>query len=109
MQHRELVAQHEDLDIFGTIRAASQHQQVDHEPDKTVEVGHAPILAASEPRRSRQRETQVTTPGEFFGTHTREMHTARVEFDEEQHVVPTQHDGVDTEEVTGDDPSRLRA
>ena len=46
MQHAELVAQYEDLDIFGTIHATAQHQQVDHEPDKTVEAGHAPILAS---------------------------------------------------------------
>ena len=50
LQHRELVAQHEDLDILGTLTAAPQHQQVDHEPDKTIETGHAPILAAREPR-----------------------------------------------------------
>jgi hypothetical protein len=31
LQHGELVAQHEDLGIFGTILAAAQHQQVDHE------------------------------------------------------------------------------
>ena len=49
-QHGELVAQHEELDIFGTIRATAQHQQVDHEADKPVETSHTPILAASEPR-----------------------------------------------------------
>jgi hypothetical protein len=32
----------------GTIPAAAQHQQVDHEPDETVETGHAPILAVLE-------------------------------------------------------------
>ena len=41
LQHRELMAQHEDLDILGTLPATAQHQQVDHEPDKTVETGHA--------------------------------------------------------------------
>src|SRR5712692_7347685 len=45
LQYGELMTQHEDLDIFGAIRPAAQHQQVDHEPDKTVETGHAPILA----------------------------------------------------------------
>ena len=38
-------------------RAAASTRQVDHETDKTVETRHAPILAASEPRRSPQRET----------------------------------------------------
>ena len=52
LQDRELMAQHEDLDILGTIPATAQHQQVDHEPDETVETGHAPILAAPRPRRS---------------------------------------------------------
>ena len=50
VQHGELVAQHEDLDILGTISAATQHQQVDHEPDETIETGHAPIIAALKPR-----------------------------------------------------------
>jgi hypothetical protein len=45
-----LVAQDEDLEIFGTIAPTAHYQQVDHEPDKTVEAGHAPILAAYEPR-----------------------------------------------------------
>jgi hypothetical protein len=36
-----------------------------------------------------------------------EMDAAPVELDEEQHVVATQHDGVDGEEVAGDDPGRL--
>jgi hypothetical protein len=50
LHHRELVAQHEDLDIFGTLASTAQHQQVDHEPDKTVEMGHALILTALKPR-----------------------------------------------------------
>jgi hypothetical protein len=58
------MAQHEDLDIFGTIPAAAQHEQVDHEADKTVETGHAPILAAPEPPRSRHHET----PGQHART-----------------------------------------
>jgi hypothetical protein len=49
MQHRELMAQHENLDILGTLSAATQHQQVDHEPDQAIETGHAPILAALKP------------------------------------------------------------
>jgi hypothetical protein len=33
-QHGELMAQHEKLDILGTILAAAQDQQIDHEPDR---------------------------------------------------------------------------
>ena len=65
LQDRELVAQHEDLDILGTIRAAAQHQQVDHEPDKTVETGHAPILAALDHADQRTRNPRSTHPDEF--------------------------------------------
>ncbi len=43
-QHSELMTQHEDLDILRTIPTSAQHQQVDHESDKTVETGHTPIL-----------------------------------------------------------------
>ena len=39
LQHGELVAQHEDLDVFGTIASTAQYEQVDHEADKTVETG----------------------------------------------------------------------
>ena len=46
----ELVAQHEDLDILGTIPAATQNQQVAHEPDETIETGHTLILVADPPR-----------------------------------------------------------
>ncbi len=45
------MAQDEDLGVFGTVGAAAQHEEVDHEADKTVEVGHSRILAVSEPRR----------------------------------------------------------
>ena len=45
LQDCELVPQHQDLDILGPIPAATQHQQIDHQPDKTVEAGHPPILA----------------------------------------------------------------
>ena len=65
LQHGELMAQHEDLDILGTIRAAAQHQQVDHEPDETVETGHALILAVLESRRSANAKHQVNAPDEF--------------------------------------------
>jgi len=49
-QHRELVAQHEDLDVLGTVRATAQYLEVEYEADKTVETRHAPILPLSEPR-----------------------------------------------------------
>jgi hypothetical protein len=57
LQHGELVAQHQDLDVFRTIASTAQHQQVDHKPNETVETEHAPILAAFELSRSRERET----------------------------------------------------
>ena len=59
------MAQHENLDILGTIRAAAQHQQVDHESDETVETGHALILAVLESRRSANAKHQVNAPDEF--------------------------------------------
>jgi hypothetical protein len=66
-QHRKLVAQHEDLDIFGTILSAAQHQQVDHEPDKTAETRHMPIFAASQ----RCRSIQTRTPAQHAWTDIR--------------------------------------
>jgi hypothetical protein len=70
LQDGELMAQHEDLEILGPIAAAAQHQQVDHEPDETVEAGHAPILAALEfTPISPSAKPQVNTPGRVFGTH----------------------------------------
>jgi hypothetical protein len=50
LQHGKLLAQHEDLDIFGAI-APTQHQEVEYKADKTVETSHTLILAATEPRR----------------------------------------------------------
>jgi hypothetical protein len=41
--------------------------------------------------------------------HAGEVHPAGVDFDEEQHVVATQRDGVDGEEVTREDPGCLGA
>jgi hypothetical protein len=70
-----LMAQHENLDILGTIPASTQHQQVDHEPDQTVETGHAWILATSEPRRSCLRETAGHHAGQVFGTHSHVVNT----------------------------------
>jgi hypothetical protein len=66
VQDGELMAQHEDLGIFGTLASASQHQQVDHKSDETVETGHVPILI--DPSRADQIQTakpQVNTPDEF--------------------------------------------
>jgi Transposase, Mutator family len=58
-QDRELMTQHEDLGILGTIPVAAQHQQIDHEPDETVETSHPVSVAASGPLRSRQHVTPV--------------------------------------------------
>ena len=63
VQDRELVAQDEDLGIFGTIGATAQHQQADHETNKTVEAGHGVILAALTSRRSVERETPAQRTG----------------------------------------------
>ena len=57
LQHGESMAQHENLDILGTLASAAQHHHLDHEPNETIETSHAPILAATEPNRSRQHET----------------------------------------------------
>ena len=72
LQHRELMAQHEDLDVLGTVRAAAQHQQVEHEPDKTVETGRAPIFAALRSRRS----GGAKTPGQTCRTSSRHAQDA---------------------------------
>jgi hypothetical protein len=70
LENRELVAQHENLDVLGPVSAAAQHQQVEHESDETVEAGHAPSLidarrpALTETRNTRSRARRV------FGTHT---------------------------------------
>jgi len=64
----KLVAQYEDLDFLGTISATEQDEKPEDEADKTVEASHAPILAASESRRARQRKTAGQSPSRFFGT-----------------------------------------
>jgi hypothetical protein len=61
-----LVAQHEDLDIFGAIASTAQHEEVEYEADKTVETRHTPILAAPEPRRSCRNESAGHRAGRFF-------------------------------------------
>src|SRR5439155_11571027 len=91
------MAQHEDLDILGTIPAAAQDQQVDHKPDETVETGHAVILvdgyrahhvAARNPRstsrtdirhpqvRNRLMNPEVTTPIEFLNPSSQPTRTS---------------------------------
>ena len=37
LQHDKLVAQHEDLDVFGTIARPRSTREVEYQPDKTVE------------------------------------------------------------------------
>jgi hypothetical protein len=73
VQDRELMAQDEDLGIFGTICAAAQHQQADREADKTVEVGHPPILAGLSSRRPVEREA----PGQGIRMSFRHPHPRR--------------------------------
>ena len=36
------MSEDEDLGIFGTVGATAQHEQADHQADKTVEAGHRP-------------------------------------------------------------------
>jgi hypothetical protein len=48
----------------------------------------------------------VQAPVGFVGNAS-EMDAACPEFDKKQHVVAAKHDGVDGEEVAGDDPGRL--
>jgi len=69
----------------------------DQEPDRPV-VGHHEIPGGlGGPRAGR------------VGGDPGEMHATCLEFDEEQHVVAAEQDGVDGEEVTRDDSGRLRA
>jgi hypothetical protein len=60
---RELMAQDEDLGVFGTIGTAAEYQHADHQADKTVEAGHQRIFAALRSRRTAERET----PGQHTG------------------------------------------
>jgi len=57
------MAQDEDLGILGAIGATTQHQEADHEADKSVEAGHLLSLAAPEPHCTAERET----PGQPLG------------------------------------------
>jgi hypothetical protein len=64
------MAENEELGVFGTIAAAAEHQQLDHETDKAVEAGHQRILAAVRSRRSVERGTPGQRSGWVSGTHT---------------------------------------
>jgi hypothetical protein len=64
-QHREFVAQHENLDILGTIPPTAQHQQADHEPDQTIETGHARSSQRPNHADHARAKSQLNTPDEF--------------------------------------------
>jgi hypothetical protein len=72
MQDRELMTQHEDLGVLGTIGATAQHQQLNHETDKTVEASHQRILAALRSRWLVESET----PGQRAWMGFRHPHAA---------------------------------
>jgi hypothetical protein len=66
LQDRELVAQHEDLGILRPVSATPQHQQVEYEPDKTVEASHALILIdARRTDQTESRNPRSRQPDEF--------------------------------------------
>ena len=52
------MAQHEDFGILGPVPATAQHQQVDLEPDKTVEAEAGPALILIDATRTNQIETR---------------------------------------------------
>ena len=68
LQPRELMTQHEDLDILGTIASSAQHEQVDHEADKTIETARGPILAA--PRTRPFTRYACSTPSDEYSAPT---------------------------------------
>src|ERR1035441_10108198 len=55
----------------------------------------------------RLRACWVTQPGDGVGCYPGQVDEAGVVLDEEQHVEPSEQDGVDREEVTGDQALRL--
>ena len=69
----------------------------DHEPDVSFVVHHEVAGGLGRPGAGRVRGDAG------------EVDAAGVELDEEQHVEPPQQDGVDGEEVTGEDPGCLGA
>ena len=70
LEHRELMAQHEDLGVLGPVPATAQHQQVDDKSDETVEAGHVLILIDATANQSdRNAKPQVTPPRRVLGTH----------------------------------------
>ena len=47
VQHGELMAEHEDLGVFGAVASTAKHEEIQHQADKTVETAsHAAILSA---------------------------------------------------------------
>jgi hypothetical protein len=70
LQDGELITQHEDLGILGTIASTAQHQQLDDEAGKTLEA--ATRRSSQRPNRSAQRNAKplLNTYGPIFGTHT---------------------------------------
>jgi hypothetical protein len=68
LQHGELVAEYEDLGVFGAITSAAYYEEVEHEPGKLVETPHAPILAASAREFRCRREVAGHERGQVFGT-----------------------------------------
>jgi hypothetical protein len=70
LQYGELVAQHQDLGVLGTVASTAQNQQVDDQAEKAVETPHAPIFAASAEGFRCRREIAGHEPGRVIGTHT---------------------------------------
>src|SRR5207245_675032 len=47
VQDRELMSQYEDLGVFGAVASTAQHEEIQHQADKTIEgAGHPRILSA---------------------------------------------------------------
>jgi Restriction endonuclease len=63
------MAQHEDLDIFGPICAAAEHEQGAHEADETIEASHDADPPSVQPPHDGRRETAAHDTGRVFGTH----------------------------------------
>src|SRR5207253_2818399 len=66
LQHRELMAQHEDLDILGTIASTAQHEQFEVRAGQHGRNG-PPADPRSAPTRAAHANAklQVTTPDGF--------------------------------------------
>jgi hypothetical protein len=68
------MTQHKDLDILRTIPARAQHQQVDHEPDKSVETGHALILTDAHQAVQTDTRNPTSTYPDRYSAPTRLTH-----------------------------------